>query len=68
MADRYPLSPGTSHTTTKYEVEFYSKLGYWAFDQRFSNLVDAKARKSLNESSDIQSRIIVVSEIRRLVE
>lgn len=65
---RPQLSPGTSHSTTRYEVEFMSLSGLWTLDANFTNLADAKARMSMNISDGIDSRVIVVSETRRIVE
>lgn len=59
------LGPNQSHQTTHYEVEV--KLnGKWIFDRRYDSLVKAQARVSLNKEDLEDSRVIVVSEIRRL--
>jgi hypothetical protein len=60
--------PGTSHGSTRYEVEFLSLNGMWCLDMSYAHLNDAKARKSLNISDGIDSRVIVVSETRRIAQ
>lgn len=65
-SERPQLKPGTSHGSTRYEVEFYSLGKYWALDRNYDNLADARTRCSLNQSEGIDSRVVVVSETRRI--
>lgn len=59
------LGPNQSHQTTRYEVEV--KLhGKWILDRTYDKLPMAQARVSLNKEDLEDSRVIVVSEIRRL--
>jgi hypothetical protein len=68
MASRPQLERlNTVHDSTRYEVEFWSQCELWCLDTSFTNLVEAKARVSLNHESQIKSRIIVVSESRRIL-
>jgi hypothetical protein len=60
--------PGTSHGSTRYEVEFLSLNGMWCLDITYPTLIDAKARQSINKADGIESRIVVVSESRRLID
>lgn len=59
------LGPNQSHQTTRYEVEV--KLnGKWILDRTYDSLPKAQARVSMNKMDMEDSRVIVVSEIRRL--
>lgn len=59
------LGPNQSHQTTRYEVEV--KLnGKWILDRSYDSLVKAQARVSMNKEDLEDSRVIVVSEIRRI--
>jgi len=63
---RPALIPGTSHQTTRYEVDIKMVDGRWILDATFDKLPQAKIRASINRISGEDSRIVVVSEIRRL--
>jgi hypothetical protein len=59
------LGPNQSHQTTRYEVEV--KLNdRWILDRAYDSLPKAQARVSMNKMDLEDSRVIVVSEIRRL--
>lgn len=66
---RVQLTPGTSHGSTRYEVEWWSKISKaWALDLIFPDLEAAKVQVKLNRRHNIDSRIVVVSETRRIAE
>lgn len=68
---RPQLSPGTSHTTTKYEVEVLRALtGQWYLNYETRDLQAAHRWKDglILTPVNPEARIVVVSETRRLID
>lgn len=57
----------TTHESTRYEVEFLSLNGMWCLDTTYESLIKAKARVVLNQERSIDSRVVVVSQSRRIL-
>lgn len=71
MPSRPQLSPGTSHSTTRYEIEmFNSDSQLWEFHCDCKDLAEAKQRRDglFLYGLYTDARIVVVSETRRLID
>jgi hypothetical protein len=62
---RPQLNPNTSHQTTRYEVETLIN-DKWVLDRTYDSLNKAVTRASLNNEERFKSRVVIVSETRRL--